>query len=196
MCAECHSTNLKKGYEIEKNRFNTTWSEIDVSCEACRGPGSDHVDWALTQEMGRPGAASGLPGRPRIHYNLGLSLQFLKKSNAAEKSLLRALSLEPGNFDFLFALADHYIKRDQFDHALLLAQKMIQLFPGNKTGVDILKYARAMKQKNNRASNGGCQSHHQADHLLDQKNKQKRGSRAQSPRLIPVWTLSFQEPRL
>jgi len=43
MCSECHSTNLKKGYDIKKDGFNTTWSEIDVSCEACHGPGSWHV---------------------------------------------------------------------------------------------------------------------------------------------------------
>jgi tetratricopeptide (TPR) repeat protein len=46
MCAECHSTNVKKGYLEEEDRYETTWSEIDVSCEACHGPGSEHVDWA------------------------------------------------------------------------------------------------------------------------------------------------------
>jgi tetratricopeptide (TPR) repeat protein len=46
MCAECHSTNLRKGYDLEEDRFGTTWSEIDVSCEACHGPGSNHVAWA------------------------------------------------------------------------------------------------------------------------------------------------------
>ncbi|MCD4721710.1 MAG: tetratricopeptide repeat protein [Desulfobacula sp.] len=90
-------------------------------------------------------AANGLPGRARIQYNLGLLLQFQKKDKAAEKALLRALSLEPGNFDFLFAMADHYLKRNQLDNALLVAQKMIELFPDNKIGHDILKYANAMK---------------------------------------------------
>ena len=54
MCAECHSTNLIKGYDAETGTFSTTWSEIDVSCEACHGPGSTHVDWADLPPMARP----------------------------------------------------------------------------------------------------------------------------------------------
>ena len=46
MCAECHSTNLHKNYDPKLNRFNTTWSEINVACEACHGPGADHLAWA------------------------------------------------------------------------------------------------------------------------------------------------------
>jgi len=54
MCAECHSTNLKKGFDPETRIYHTTWSEIDVSCEACHGPASDHVRWAEIQPMARP----------------------------------------------------------------------------------------------------------------------------------------------
>ena len=54
MCAECHSTNLKKNYDPEANTYDTTWSQIDVGCEACHGPGSAHVRWAELPEMGRP----------------------------------------------------------------------------------------------------------------------------------------------
>ncbi len=54
MCAECHSTNLKKNYDIHSDTYQTTWSEIDVSCEACHGPGSRHVEWAELPEMARP----------------------------------------------------------------------------------------------------------------------------------------------
>jgi predicted CXXCH cytochrome family protein len=54
MCAECHSTNLIKGYDAETQSFGTTWSEIDVSCEACHGPGSRHVAWAELPPMARP----------------------------------------------------------------------------------------------------------------------------------------------
>jgi len=43
MCAECHSTNLRKNYNPETHIFHTTWSEINVSCEACHGPSSEHV---------------------------------------------------------------------------------------------------------------------------------------------------------
>jgi tetratricopeptide (TPR) repeat protein len=49
-CAECHSTNLRKGYRWPEDRFATTWSDIDVSCEACHGPGSRHLAWAQAAE--------------------------------------------------------------------------------------------------------------------------------------------------
>ncbi|HSD43929.1 MAG TPA: tetratricopeptide repeat protein [Burkholderiales bacterium] len=45
-CADCHSTNLRKGYEEKTGAFNTTWTDLNVGCEACHGPGSDHVAWA------------------------------------------------------------------------------------------------------------------------------------------------------
>ncbi len=54
MCAECHSTNLRKNYNPETRQYNTTWSEIDVSCEACHGPGSAHNNWAEINERTRP----------------------------------------------------------------------------------------------------------------------------------------------
>ncbi len=45
-CAACHSTNLKKGYDAASNSYQTTFSEINVACEACHGPASRHVEWA------------------------------------------------------------------------------------------------------------------------------------------------------
>ena len=55
MCAECHSTNLEKGYNPQTDSYHTTWSEIDVSCEACHGPGSKHVEWAELPKYSRSG---------------------------------------------------------------------------------------------------------------------------------------------
>ena len=46
MCADCHSTNLRKNYDLRTRTFATVYAEIDVACEACHGPGSNHVAWA------------------------------------------------------------------------------------------------------------------------------------------------------
>lgn len=46
MCADCHSTNLVRDYDLATDTFHTTYSEINVACESCHGPGSLHVDWA------------------------------------------------------------------------------------------------------------------------------------------------------
>ncbi len=48
-CAECHSTNLRKNFDANAGTYKTTWSEINVSCEACHGPGANHVAWAKKQ---------------------------------------------------------------------------------------------------------------------------------------------------
>lgn len=44
-CADCHSTNLKKNYEVESDTYHTTYSAINVSCEACHGPGKNHINY-------------------------------------------------------------------------------------------------------------------------------------------------------
>ncbi|HZL90428.1 MAG TPA: tetratricopeptide repeat protein [Pirellulaceae bacterium] len=46
MCADCHSTNLQRNFDETTATYHTTFSEIDVSCEACHGPGSHHVTLA------------------------------------------------------------------------------------------------------------------------------------------------------
>ena len=50
MCAECHSTGVRKNYEAAKDRFATRWAEISVGCEACHGQASAHVAWAKDQK--------------------------------------------------------------------------------------------------------------------------------------------------
>ena len=49
MCAECHSTGVRKNYDPKTRRFSTTYAEVNVACEACHGPGSNHVAWARQQ---------------------------------------------------------------------------------------------------------------------------------------------------
>lgn len=66
MCAECHSTNLQKNYRADEARFQTTWTDVNVNCESCHGPGSRHVAWAQAKE--RPSdSASGLMFRMADH---------------------------------------------------------------------------------------------------------------------------------
>ena len=43
MCAECHSTRLAKNFDAKTGQFGTKWAEINVACEACHGPGAEHV---------------------------------------------------------------------------------------------------------------------------------------------------------
>src|SRR5215472_8117022 len=53
-CAGCHSTDLKKNYDLAADSYATSWADVDVSCEACHGPGSRHVAWAKSGEKAKP----------------------------------------------------------------------------------------------------------------------------------------------
>ncbi|MDF1663725.1 MAG: tetratricopeptide repeat protein [Planctomycetota bacterium] len=46
MCAECHSTNFNKNFDPKTNSYKSSFSEVNVSCQACHGPGTKHVQWA------------------------------------------------------------------------------------------------------------------------------------------------------
>ena len=61
-CADCHSTNVRKNYDEKTNRYATTWTDINVACEACHGPGSNHLAWAKREGDWQPfdGPGKGL----------------------------------------------------------------------------------------------------------------------------------------
>ncbi|HNH36126.1 MAG TPA: multiheme c-type cytochrome [Rhodocyclaceae bacterium] len=46
MCAECHSTGVRKGYEPDADGYRTTWAALNVGCQACHGPGRPHLEAA------------------------------------------------------------------------------------------------------------------------------------------------------
>lgn len=69
MCADCHSTNLQENYIAEADSFHTTWSVIDVSCEACHGPGKEHVEF-----MNSPEAENAPIDRIRKDVNLAANV--------------------------------------------------------------------------------------------------------------------------
>lgn len=56
-CASCHSTNVVKNYDVAAHSYKTTWSEINVSCEACHGGGAKHIELANESKLG--GSESG-----------------------------------------------------------------------------------------------------------------------------------------
>jgi tetratricopeptide (TPR) repeat protein len=85
-------------------------------------------------------AAEGMPGRARVHYNLGLLLQSRGQLPEAETYLLHALSIEPDNMDYLYALADHYLKRNMLSKAGLIAEQMVLSHPGERLGHDLLSF--------------------------------------------------------
>src|SRR5262249_13852556 len=61
MCAECHSTDLRKKFDAAADRFDTRWSDIAITCEGCHGPGAKHVEWARAKRDGKAaGADDGL----------------------------------------------------------------------------------------------------------------------------------------
>ena len=43
MCADCHSTALKKNYDADSRSYATSYAEVSVGCEACHGAASLHV---------------------------------------------------------------------------------------------------------------------------------------------------------
>lgn len=98
MCAECHSTGVRKNYDAANDRFATTWAEISVGCEGCHGQGSRHVAWARERQSWWLFGKTDDP-------TMGLLARFTERrdatwlpnaaiGNAARSSVLRALRAE------------------------------------------------------------------------------------------------------
>lgn len=58
-CADCHSTDLRRGYDLGADRYGTTFAAANVGCQACHGPGGAHVAWARRASKEGEGARQG-----------------------------------------------------------------------------------------------------------------------------------------
>jgi Tfp pilus assembly protein PilF len=93
MCADCHSTNLRKNYDSTANGFKTQWSEINVGCEACHGQGSEHVAWARKGEVGQR-ADSDKRLTVRLDERRGVSWNLSPANSSAVRSQARVSERE------------------------------------------------------------------------------------------------------
>ena len=97
-CADCHSTALERGYDEAQDRYHTTWQELDVGCEACHGPGADHVAWARTGADPDAESEFGLvaPLRPAPgHWTFGATGPIARRSEAATHAPLEISTCAP-----------------------------------------------------------------------------------------------------
>ena len=75
MCSECHSTDVRRGYDAKADTYDTKWAQLNVGCQACHGPGSAHLAWAQSPARRTPGVSTrrrARPGRgfPRPRFTL------------------------------------------------------------------------------------------------------------------------------
>jgi tetratricopeptide (TPR) repeat protein len=90
-CAECHSTDLKENYDAATRRYDTTWSEVNVACEACHGPGADHQTWAERGEGWQDfessrGLAVALDERQGVHWQLDAGANIARRSQPRDSA--------------------------------------------------------------------------------------------------------------
>src|SRR5262249_43272198 len=89
MCAECHSTGVRKNYDAASDRFATTMAEISVGCEACHGQGSNHVAWARAQQSWWPLGRTDAPDKgllARFDERQGVAWHHDPRSGEARRS--------------------------------------------------------------------------------------------------------------
>jgi tetratricopeptide (TPR) repeat protein len=87
MCAECHSTNVDLNYDTEHDSFETTWSEINVGCEACHGPASKHVEKAQTGTLtGSSGLIVDLDDQGHAVWQMNLQTGIAERSQMAMRA--------------------------------------------------------------------------------------------------------------
>lgn len=122
-CADCHSTNLRKNYSAATNRFNTTWSEISVGCEACHGPGQAHIDWANQsprRALANYGLTAALDERRQITWkstDTGTAIRSAPRTSAREIEVCARCHSRRGQFGDDHRAGDPLL--DNFRPALL-----------------------------------------------------------------------------
>ncbi|NJO07496.1 MAG: hypothetical protein HC876_19380, partial [Chloroflexaceae bacterium] len=104
MCADCHSTYLQKNYQADQGIFNTQWAIINVSCEACHGPGKRHVDFV---KSGQHRKGETYPAADAEHLLLTQSISSQTQVDQCARCHSRRVQISEV-FDFHGTFMDHY----------------------------------------------------------------------------------------
>jgi len=94
MCADCHSTALRKNYDAAAGEFHTRWSEISVGCEACHGPASNHLAWARKEGDWTRFAGSGKGFSLSYDERAGVTWSMQAESGIAQRNRPRESAKE------------------------------------------------------------------------------------------------------
>ena len=127
MCAECHSTNLHKNYDAEHDRFSTTYSLINVSCEACHGPGKAHVEWASGNKSSKDVYSTALVGKTQhdqLNMCAGCHASRVKLTNVMESGMPFDDQFMVQAIDSQFYYTDGQIKDEDYVYGSFLQSKM------------------------------------------------------------------------
>jgi tetratricopeptide (TPR) repeat protein len=99
MCADCHSTYVRKNYYSSSKTYRTEFTEISVGCESCHGPGDLHNEYYLNEDK-----YQGFDP-PQMHMPAGMSSVEIVDACARCHSR-RSMFTEVFDYDGRFL--DHY----------------------------------------------------------------------------------------
>ena len=142
MCADCHSTNLKKNYDAETKSYHTTWDVINVSCEACHGPASKHISWSKNQDLnmtnkGFPLSLKYKVGKWDVNTTTGRTALTDKEIEVCAKCHSRRSQLD-----------DDFTPGDKFsDHYLAAMLEEDLYFPDGKIQDEVYVYDSFLQSK-------------------------------------------------
>ena len=142
MCADCHSTNLKKNYDAETKQYHTSYDIINVSCEACHGPASDHLKWTKNQDENV--TAKGFPVSFKSSKKPWREKSDTLKSFIQEKELNVCAKCHSRRSQ----LDDDYVPGDAFhDHYLPVKLDNGLYFPDGKIDDEVYVYNSFLQSK-------------------------------------------------
>lgn len=132
MCASCHSTDLQKNYQFSSDTYSTTWKDINVGCESCHGAGSNHIEFANSEEykhgsnIENSGLYYGVNTNPQLQLNTCAPCH-ARKSDIAQKFMQTNEILDdliPQIISHEYYYADGQIREEDYEYGSFTQSKM------------------------------------------------------------------------
>jgi predicted CXXCH cytochrome family protein len=113
-CFNCHATNLDRGYQPATATYRTHWTELGIGCEACHGPGKEHI--ALTERWAADPSSMPRYSSRASNRQLSDTLKIFSPRSADPRRTFDSCAYCHGNKRNLFTT---FVAGDRYeDHAL------------------------------------------------------------------------------